>query len=466
MMKTALLALLLSPILVGTSLASCDKVLAVGHAYKNYQAVWKQLKSGADPKAIQNIGCFIAVSDGLDAASAYQRLIATSFDRNVLYDYLVEQEPAVFKLASNSYSETLAWRGGYLAETAITAYQRTKDRRFLDFFVGYFDKVLSLRDSERGMTDVYHGRIMASWGEYRPAFVWIGPVPLTMNLWVAHITHAARIALAASEFIRIVMGDPALADYKPTAERYLKATVTALAEFEQDRAPIPGTSITWYTRPFTGEPEPTNHLHTLGSVYINLVAATGDETMKKRVDDLIRVFEQSVQTADDGTVYWQYFPYFADQTVGANGREFSERLWKASQTAPFLYRAYAAGYPVPESLIKAMANTFLTHIVRDDQVLRNVSPVQSGPIQPDDKLLSHLAGIVTWLEFSNYQPAIAGRIASLVGARPDLFPGGWFVSTDMARGYAFLLRHDGSVAASARPAPPASGARLGETPPS
>lgn len=465
-MKAALLALLLSPLLAGPSLASCDKVLAVGHAYKNYQAVWEQLKSGADPKTVKNLGCFILVSDGLDAKSAYQRLIATSFNANVLYDYLVEQEPAVFKLAGNSYSETLAWRGGYLAETAITAYQRTKDRRFLDFFVNYFDKVLSLRDSERGMVDDYHDRVMASWGEYRPAFVWIGPVPLTMNLWVAHITHAARITLAASEFIRIVTGDPALADYKPMAERYLKASLAALAEFEQDRAPIPGTGITWYTRPFTGEPEPTNHLHTLGDVYINLVAATGDETMRSRVDDLIEVFKHSVQTAADGTVYWQYLPYFTSETVGANGREFSERLWKASQTAPFLYRAYAAGYPVPESLIRAMATTFLTHIVHNDQVQRNVSPVQSGPVQPNDKLLSHLAGIVTWLEFSNYEPAIAGRITDLVGARPDLFPGGWFASTDMARGYAFLLGRHRPAAASTTPTSPASGARPAGTPPS
>ena len=465
MMKTALLALFLSPLLAGPSLAACDKVLAVGHAYKNYQAVWEKLKSGADPKTVRNIGCFIAVSDGLDAAAAYQRLIATSFEPNVLYDYLVEQEPQVFELARDNNSETLAWRGGYLAETAMTAYQRTKDRRFLDFFVDYFDKVLSLRDLERGMIDVYHDRVMASWGEYRPASVWIGPIPLTMNLWVAHITHAARITLAASEFVRIVMADPALADYKPTAERYLKASVTALAEFEQDRSPVEGTDIKWYTRPFTGEPEPTNHLHTLGSVYINLVAATGDETMKKRVNDLIDIFEEGVQTADDGTVYWQYFPYFTDQTVGANGREFSERLWKASQTAPFLYRAYAAGYPVPELLIRAMANTFLTHIVRGDQVLRNVSPVQSGPVQPDDRLLSHLAGIVTWLEFSNYEPAIAGRITGLVGARPDLFPGGWFASTALARGYAFMLGHDGSVAASAKPARPASDARPAGTPP-
>ncbi len=466
MMKAVLLALFLSPVLAGPSLAACNKILAVGHAYKNYQAVWTKLKSGADPKTVKNIGCFIAVSDGLDARSAYRRLIETSFNANVFYDYLVQQGPLVFKFARQYNSETLAWRGGYLAEAAMTAYQRTKDRRFLDFFVDYFDKVLSLRDSERGITDVYHDRVMASWGEYRPAFVWIGPIPLTMNLWVAHITHAARITLAASEFIRIVMADPALADYRPTAERYLKASLAALAEFEQDRGQVQGTDIKWYTRPFTGEPEPTNHLHTLGDVYINLVAATGDETMKKRVNDLIDIFEQGVQTADDGTVYWQYFPYFTDKTVGANGREFSERLWKASQTAPFLYRAYAAGYPVPELLIRAMATTFLTHIVRDDQVLRNVSPVQSGPIQSDDKLLSHLAGIVTWLEFSNYNPAIAGRIKSLVGSRPDLFPRGWFASTDMARGYAFLLGRHRPATASATPTSPASGARPAGTPPS
>jgi hypothetical protein len=454
--------------LVSPAFATCDQVLATGSAYKNYEAVWQQVKAGAEPATVKNIGCFVDISGGLDAEAAYRRLIATTFQPNILYDYLVEEERSVLRKArtdAGGPSAALAWRGGYLAEAAMTAYERTNDRRFLDFFVNYFDKVLTFRDSERGVTDVYHGRIMASWGEYRPAWVWLGPIPIKMNLWVAHVTHAARITLAASEFIRVVMSDPALADYQPAAQRYLDASLAALGEFDEDRTPIGDTEDTWYTRPVTGAPEATNHLHTLGSVYINLASVTGDQTMKQRVNDLVSVFEEGVQTADDGTVYWQYFPYFADQSIGPNGREFSERLWKASQTAPFLYRAYAAGYAVPETLIKAVVATFLTHIVRDGQVLRNVSPIDSAPIQPDDKDLSHLGGIVTWLEFSAYEPAIADRIVNLVGARPDLFPGGWFDSSDMARGYAFLLGRTGDPVA-AKPTPVASPAHRAGKPPS
>ena len=109
---------------------------------------------------------------------------------------------------------------------------------------------------------------------------------------------------------------------------------------------------------------------------------------------------------------------------------------------PLIYRAYAAGFDVPESLVRAITDTFLRYIVRDNEVIGNVSPTESEPIDEEDDNLSRLSGIVTWLEFSDYEPEIAVRIRELVGARPDLFPRGWFESPNSARGYAFFLGRD------------------------
>lgn len=428
----------------GPLLAACDDVLATGNAYNNYSAVAEKLLSGDDPASIGTLECFLpGALDGLDANAAYQRLIATSFEPNVLYDYLKDEARSVFKKARNQKGDSgaLAWRGGYVAEAAMTAYERTGDTRFLDLFVRYFDEVLEFRDSELGITDRYHNRVMASWSEHRRERMWFGPLYLRVELPVAHITHAARITLAASRFIEFVSSDPALERYKPAAERYLEASLAALAEFEEDRKPIDDAGLAWFVRPMTGEAEPTNHIHTLGSVYINLAEVTGDAEMKRRVEEIVEVFERGVTTAEDGTVHWQYFPYFSDADR-PNGLEFSEPIWKASQTAPFLYRAYAAGYPVPDDLVAAIAKTFMTHIVRDDEILRNVSPVGSDVVEADDDRLSNLNGIVTWLEFSPREPEIAERIREVVGARPDLFPGGWLSSANSARGYAFFLGND------------------------
>ncbi len=422
---------------------ACDDVLAPGHAFNNYKKVWRQLKAGAEPASVRDIACFLPGGvDGLDAAGAYRLLITTSFNANVLHDYLSRQAEVVLQTIRDlgrRGSGQLAWNGGYISEAALTAYEKTGDRRFLDLFVSYFDQVLGLRDSERGYGDEYHRRITTSWGEYRDV-PWFWLNPFKTGAWVSHITYAARITYPATKFAVIVSKDPALASYRPAADRFVEATKSAIANFDSDRFRIPGTDMDWYNRPMTGGPEATNHIHTLGSVLINLYALTGDEDFKKRADDILKIFEAGVTTEDDGTVHWKYFPYFADQSIGNNGREYSERIWKASQTVPFIYRAYAAGYDVPDKLVRAITDTFLKYIVQNNEVIGNLSPTGSKSLGEGDDELTRLSGIVTWLEFSDYEPEIAVRIRQVIGARPDLFPDGWFESPNSARGYAFFLQ--------------------------
>ncbi len=420
--------------------ASCEDVIAPGQAYENYEAVWSELKAGHEPQSIQNIGCFLDGDlSGVDAKTAYRRLIATSFQPNVLYDYLAQDAKSNLRSArKRGYHRqgTLPWEGGYIGEAALTAYQKTGDRRFLDLFVRYFDGVLALRDDAVGYVDGYHGRIMKAWGEYRSYWSWTAP--LVTGVWLAHITHASRITYPATKFAVIVHDDPALADYRADADRFVEAAKIALAEFDEDRFRIPGTDWEWYRRPMTGEAEPTNHIHTYGSVLINLYALTGDERLKQRINNIIKVFEKGVRWEADGTVSWKYLPYFSDRGGGNSQKGYSEPLWKASQTAPFVYRAYAAGFDVPESLVAAIVKTFLTHTLHDDQVMHDLTSKKSRPLTRKDPL-SHVSGIVTWLEFSAFDPEIASRILEVVGTRPDLFPDGWFESANSARGYAFFL---------------------------
>jgi hypothetical protein len=436
--RVSFLALLLVFLPIRTSqAASCDDVLAPGHAYSNYNAVWEELKDGHEPQSIENIDCFLPGDlTGIGSEVAYRRFISTSFYPNVPYDYLKQAADETLRKArkQGQHREAeLAWNGGYTAEAALTAYRKTGDRRFLDLFVTYFDGVLKLRDSELGYVDDYHGRVMKSWGEYRG-----GSSPKAPGKWVAHITHAARITYPATEFALIVRNDPALVAYRDDADRFVEATKDALAEFEEDRFRIEGTDWYWFRRPMSGEAEATNHIHTYGSLLLNLYALTGDEQLKQRIKDIIEVFEKGVRWEPDGTVSWKYLPYFSNRGAGSNQKEYSERLWKASQTVPFLYRAYAAGFDVPASLIKAITTTFLTYTLHDNQIMRNLTSKHSRPLTRNDPL-ERVSGIVTWLEYSDYDPEIADRIREVVGVRPDLFPDGWFESANSARGYAFFL---------------------------
>ncbi|MCP4308968.1 MAG: hypothetical protein GY788_29670, partial [bacterium] len=207
-------------------------------------------------------------------------------------------------------SAIFAWRGGYLSEAALVAYERTGQRRFLDLFVDYFQKVLKKRDDVLGRHDEYHQRVVKSWGEYRPVTTWFGPVPMREQQWMAHITHAARIALAPAKFARIVAADPDLADYVPTADAFVTAVQEALDEFGEDCITFEGLEGCWYARPMTDGPEATNHIHTLASVLIHFAALDGaDPERTGQINRIVDIFETGVVTAEDDTVHWKYFPY-------------------------------------------------------------------------------------------------------------------------------------------------------------
>lgn len=40
----------------------------------------------------------------------------------------------------------LAWASGHLGSVALTAYERTGQIRFVTFYLGYFEKLMALRD--------------------------------------------------------------------------------------------------------------------------------------------------------------------------------------------------------------------------------------------------------------------------------------------------------------------------------
>ena len=245
-------------------------------------------------------------------------------------------------------------------------------------------------------------------------------------------------------FAAIVENDPALVEYQADADAFINAVEEALSEFDEDCQPVSALDGgCWYVRPMTGKPEATNHLHTLASVLLLLSVMDADSAgaYRNEVERIISIFEKGVAYEDDGTVHWRYFPYFAEQ-IGNNGAEFSERVWKASQTAPLIQRADELGFDVPAGLAEAIARTFLTHILSDNQVMRNVTSIESSPIDPEDGHLNHLHGLVTWLEYAERDPEVAERIRTVVGARPDLFKKGWFGSANIARGYAYFLEPD------------------------
>jgi hypothetical protein len=410
--------------------AACAEFLAPGRAFTNYEIVRKKLAAGAvDQEILDKVACLIEDdATGFSSEQLYNRLLTMGFMPNVFYDFLTYDMSNTISQAQKNpvrRSRWLAWQGSYAAEGALMAYRRTGDARFLQLFSDYFEQVLKLRDSQLGLTDQVHGRVMPAWGDGDEI----------EGKWIAHVTQAARITFPGTEFARIVRSDPALARFAPMADRYVAAAVEAMAAFEEDYRPIPGEGLSYFIRPGKNREEPINHAHQVGRVYLNLYELTGNEEYLRKSKEILAVFVKSIRYGQDNKIVWSYFAYFSKEKE--NIQEISEDTWKASLTAPFIYMAHERGLGVSQQLVASMADTFLANVLANNELGRDLGG--ETKVAKGDERRVQAFGFVSWLDYSPLRPEIATRTREIVATRRDLFPKGWFDSANLARGYAFFL---------------------------
>jgi hypothetical protein len=421
--------------------AACLTVQAPQQVANHYRAALQQLAAGQSPRQVAQLRCFIGnqAAAQADPRVAYRQLVAHTFNPDILYTALQRQLQrnlqAELSLGQQRDAQ-LAWPGAYLSEAAVVAYRKTGQPRFLDLFVSYYDAILDRRDDRLGRFDMKHKRVMKAWGS----------VNIEKDQWIAHVTHNARITYPATEFARLVRADRSLQRFQAKADRYVAAAQETLDEFEEDLVSVPGhPGIRWYRRPLDNNLEATNHLHVVGNTWLNLASLTGESRYREHVDEVIQVFLQGVRQEPDGLVSWNYFPFFAEQerrnNTYLNGQEYSEPIWKASLTAPFLLRAQGQGYAVPNDLIKALGRTFSTLSFQGDQIWRNLARRDSRFVdrQKDRQKLGFLKNAAVLVEYGSVAPELPSKVATLVASRTDLFPQGWLSSPSTLLSYAHYL---------------------------
>ena len=434
---------------------SCTALMVQGQAHSVYRQAVQALAQGQSPQQVAHLRCLIgdAAAAQTNPEQAYRQLVGQRFDADILYGLLSNQlsrNLAQDRQVGKQRDAGLAWPGAYLSEAAVVAYQKTGETRFLDLFVSYYDAVLTRRDDRLNRFDTEHQRVMKAWGA----------VNIEKDRWIAHVTHNARITYPATEFARLVKADPGLKRFESKANHYLAAAQETLDAFEADLVPVPGQpGIRWYRRPFDDNLEATNHLHVVGNTWLNLAELTGEARYSQHVEELIKIFLSGVHREPGGLVSWNYFPSFAKQerqnTEYRNGQEYSEPIWKASLTAPFLLRAQGRGYAVPAELTQAIGRTFSTLSFQGNQLWRNLAQRDSRfvDVHKDKSKMGFLKNATTLVEYGSVAPALPGQIATLVAARRDLFPRGWLSSPAMLLSYAYYLRPSSMGGAAGHPQP-------------
>ena len=441
-LKPAFLQAPPQPIIVPPGL-SCYAAKDELRAYFTYQMVFEALKKNTRPAEIAYLDCFVpGGSMQPDVLAVREKFLSGSFDADVMYSYLNYAASVVITQTiqqGDLRHGKLAWASGHLGSVALTAYERTGQIRFVTFYLGYFEKLMALRDSVLLLNDEFHGRVMDAWGSAN-----LGRNSGDPSIWVAHVTHFSVIMVPATGFALRIQTDPALAAYRPQAKQIIAFFDTSYPQFDVDLRQPEGTSEKWYWRPLIDQYEATNHLHVQGEALLNMYLATGNPVYADRIRAILRIFAKGVKIDEKGFASWNYNPYFqTDEAMGNhNGREQSEFVWKGGLTIPFLYKAKKAGFEVDAALMTALTHTVRDWVVADNTYKRNVNPKNSGPINARRSRLDSAgpaASITGFLQAADADPAIAERIRQMVATRLDLFPDGWFASDKMARGYAYFL---------------------------
>lgn len=425
---------------------TCAEATSPENAYAAYLAVGESLTADADPEGIPYLDCFLpGVEAGEPAQAVRARFVGEVFDADVLYGYLERAfEQSLLRAIGegNLRHGGLAWGSGNLGNIALLAYQRTRQERFIDLYLAYFERVMAMRDSVLDFHDDYHDRVMDAWGSAN-----LGRNAGDPEIWVAHVTHFSIVMLPATGFARLIRDDPALSRYEDFADEVVAFFGPAYRQFDVDLKPAAGTDEVWFWRPLVDKFEATNHLHLQGQTLLNMYALTGDPFYAERIRWIIRVFEVGVMLDDDGLAAWNYHPYLQvpESKDDSNARGYSEFVWKAALTVPFLYQAEHQGFAIDPEIMAATTKTIREHVVADNDYAQNFHPKGSRPIADRIKKTDSTSppgSIAGFLPAAIDDPGIATQIRTIVATRPDLYPTGWFLSDELVAGYAYFLESD------------------------
>jgi hypothetical protein len=288
-----------------------------------------------------------------------------------------------------------------------------------------------------GLEDLYHGRIMNAWGEQMNLRA--GSIE-DSRTWVAHVTHFGRIMAPAMDAAELILADPDLASrHADWAYKVLRFFQTGFQQFEMDRREVLDGSLSWYWRPLDDEWEPLNHVTSLGRALMPVAEMTGDPVYRRRVQEILDVFDLSLAREEDGTVSWPYSPVFQTPTArDPVDRMYSEYTWKGSITLPFVLDAARRGYDVPPETISGIRQLLVGYVLADGVWKRNMHPINAAELRESDppSLMAALGGF--HVSFPD-DAEIAQLVLEMLVKNPDMYPLGLLSHTGLARSYATFL---------------------------
>lgn len=245
----------------------------------------------------------------------------------------------------------LAWGESYVMLAYVEMYRATNNRYYLRKLVEHFDRVLSNRDDQHGVVDVYSGKTLAGWGSRR----------YSGGKWHVWLVHTGMITMAPAEFVRLVRNRPLLkGEFGTKAQEYRQRIVECLRDTEMYWRTGPAPDEGYYFSPIFDNVLPLNQQNALGSVLVEMWRATNERLYQERAQRLARFFKNRLRTSDPHVYDWSYQPKLREDGKG------SEDISHASLNADFAARCTAEGLVFSSEDAERFGNTWLRKVVRPD----------------------------------------------------------------------------------------------------
>jgi len=303
-------------------------------------------------------------------------------------------------LKSRVDDNAIAWMETYIMRSYLIMYQATKDKRYLDEFIGHADTVLDRRDNVRGVTD-YRGLSLPAWRvgkwtDYKEFYIYAAQTGLT--------------AAALAEFAVVVNKDPNLTGYKPKADEYLQAAKDAVDVLDMRNQPqYMDVNSRWIEEGNTMYLDrPVNKNLAVGSAYLAIYEASGDKTYLERGIKVANYFKKYLTiNPSSNSYYWEYYPT-RDKWDGV-----IEDTNHANPALQFINLAYDTGI-FNETDMQRFANTASKVLIKSDGTIANRLN-GSGTANQQGQ-------IANWLIFEPWAPSLFDVAYSKLAGRSSVNP--------------------------------------------
>jgi hypothetical protein len=362
-------------------------------------------------------------------ANLYHLLITAKPNADLLYDYLKIKTAAMFQDVDVSPSlrgRIYSWRGGYLIGTTLTAYQSTKQERFLILAMEAMKKIDSTRDDRLGIIDEFRGRIVKSWSSSHFAKNTIVTSP---------VTYAGRVAAPMARFAWIVTSDSKLDEkYGEAATQLLNSATIAISEYSDEFIIDPSGQYGYYWRVLKNRIEPLNHQAAVGRALLYISKVTKSPKWNKHSLLLARFFKAVIYNHDEDHAIWEYSP-----TLNAFKGGKPEAVWKAHVTTQYLMQAEYFGVEFDRGDLESITLSFNDYVMRSGEIsdINAMLSPKYTPLSNYEHKYSGYANLIPFIALKKYNKKTAHNLVKLISTNPKM--GYWFHHPKLANAYALRL---------------------------